>query len=110
IFVLQRRSQTSTILEDFDLPRMAPNCVERTFATGAPQALHLLNNKMIHGLAIAMAERIIQESGSDRDAQIRRAYELALGRPPDAAELELTVKTSAELREKWLARMPATES
>src|SRR5262249_6168346 len=30
VYVLQRRSQTSTILEDFDLPQMAPNCVERT--------------------------------------------------------------------------------
>jgi hypothetical protein len=103
VYVLQRRSQTSTLLEDFDLPQMAPNCVERTVATVAPQALHLLNNKMIHRWAGAMAERLIRETGSNRDAQIRRAYELALGRPPDAAELEVTTRSFREFREKWLA-------
>lgn len=101
IYVLQRRSQASSILEDFDLPQMAPNCVERTVATVAPQALHLLNNKMIHGWSIAMADRVMNEAGSDRDAQINRAYEIALGRRPDAAELELTAKSFDQLRDKW---------
>ncbi|MFN9973088.1 MAG: DUF1553 domain-containing protein, partial [Phycisphaerae bacterium] len=45
IYVLQRRSMASSLLEDFDLPQMAPNCVERTVATVAPQALHLMNNR-----------------------------------------------------------------
>jgi hypothetical protein len=109
IYVLQRRSQTATILEDFDLPQMSPNCVERTFATVAPQALHLMNNGAIHGWALAMAERIVRDCGPDRDAQIRRAYELALGRPPDATELEVTVKSFEELREKWLAEVKKAE-
>jgi hypothetical protein len=108
--VLQRRSQTSTILEDFDLPQMAPNCVERTVATVAPQALHLLNNKMVHSWAVAMAERIIRDFGPDRDAQIRGAYELALGRQPDAAEVEVTVKSFEELRERWLVEIQKAES
>ena len=103
IYVLQRRSQASSILEDFDLPQMAPNCVERTVATVAPQALHLLNNKMIHGWSIAMADRIIKDAGTDPEAQINRAYEIALGRLPDAAERELTVKSFGQLRAKWLA-------
>jgi hypothetical protein len=101
IYVLQRRTQSSTILEDFDLPQMAPNCVERTVATVAPQALHLLNNKMVHTWARGMAERIVQDFGSDRDAQIKGAYQLALGRQPDAVELEVTVKSFEELRNKW---------
>ena len=103
IYVLQRRSQASSILEDFDLPQMAPNCVERSVATVAPQALHLLNNKMIHGWAVAMADRITNEVGSLRDAQINRAYEIALGRQPDAAELQITTQSFDELRTKWQA-------
>jgi hypothetical protein len=110
IYVLQRRSQTSTILEDFDLPQMAPNCVERTVATVAPQALHLLNNRMVHGWAIAMAERLIQDFGPDRDAEIKGAYELTLGRSPDAAELEVTVKSFEELREKWRLEIQKAQS
>jgi hypothetical protein len=110
IYVLQRRSQTSTILEDFDLPQMSPNCVERTFATVAPQALHLMNNGAIHGWALAMADRIARDCGPDRDAQIRRAYKLALGRPPDATELDVIVKSFEELREKWLGEIEKAES
>jgi hypothetical protein len=103
VYVLQRRSQTSTLLEDFDLPQMSPNCVERTVATVAPQALHLLNNKMIHGWAAAMAERIVHEAGANCDLQVRRAYELALGRPPTTAELDVTLRSIGEFREKWAA-------
>lgn len=105
IYVLQRRTQSSTILEDFDLPQMAPNCVERTVATVAPQALHLLNNKMVHTWARGMAERIVQDFGSDRDAQIKGAYQLALGRQPDAVELEVTVKSFEDLRNKWQVQL-----
>jgi hypothetical protein len=104
IYVLQRRTQTSTILEDFDLPQMAPNCVERTVATVAPQALHLLNNKMIHGLASAMADRVIAEAGSSRQAQINRAFQLALGRSPTTEETELVDKSFDDLHGKWLAQ------
>ncbi|HEY0980988.1 PSD1 and planctomycete cytochrome C domain-containing protein [Schlesneria sp.] len=106
IYVLQRRSQSSTILEDFDLPQMAPNCVERTVATVAPQALHLLNNKMVHDWSRAMAERIIQDVGTDRTSQIQRAFALAVGRQPDAAELELVTQSFDELSAKWHATLP----
>lgn len=103
IYMLQRRSETSTLLEDFDLPQMAPNCTERTVATVAPQALHLLNNKMVHDWATAMAERIIREEGLNRDSQIRRAYQLALGRLPDKEEKEIVIRTMDELQQKWRA-------
>lgn len=110
IYVLQRRSQASSILEDFDLPQMAPNCVERSVATVAPQALHLLNNKMVHDWAAAMAERIVREVGTDRDAQIQRAFELAIGRRPDSDEKAIVSESFDELLAKWKATANATES
>jgi hypothetical protein len=109
IYVLQHRTQSSTFFDDFDLPQMAPNCIERTVATVAPQALHLLNNKTIHSWATAMADLIIQDIGTDRDSQVRRAYEMALGRQPDAVELETTVKSFEELREKWRGAIQKAE-
>ena len=109
IYVLQRRSQASTILEDFDLPQMAPNCGERSVATVAPQALHLLNNKMVHDWAEAMAVRILNEVGLDRDSQVKRAFELSLGRQPDAAEKEVVTQSFDELAAKWKASLPAVE-
>jgi hypothetical protein len=64
-----------------------------------------MNNAMIHHWALAMADRIVGECGPDRDAQIGRACALALGRPPDAAEFDVTVKSFEELREKWRAEL-----
>jgi len=109
IYVLQRRSQSTSILEDFDLPQMAPNCVERTVATVAPQALHLLNNKTVHTWAVAMAQRIMRDAGPDSDARIKLAYELAFGREPDAAELSVLLESFRELQEQWLAALQESE-
>ena len=109
IYVLHRRSQPTSILEDFDLPQMAPNCVERTVATVAPQALHLLNNKTVHTWAVAMAERIMRDVGPGSDAWIKLAYELALGREPDDAELKVTLESFGEFREQWLAALAESE-
>ena len=37
IYVRQRRTEIPTLLEDFDLPAMNPNCIERPMSTVAPQ-------------------------------------------------------------------------
>ena len=58
IFLLQRRTQISTLLQNFDLPRMNPNCIQRPISNVAPQALHLLNNKLIRELSDRFAERV----------------------------------------------------
>ena len=101
IYVLQRRTQTSTLLENFDLPSMSPNCVERTESIVAPQALHLLNNEMIHTLSLAFAERVLREVGTDVAEQIRRVYSLALQRPPSAEEEVEAKQLLAALTETW---------
>lgn len=110
IYVLQRRSMASSLLEDFDLPQMAPNCVERTVATVAPQALHLMNNRTVFSWATAMADRILQEVGPDPDRLIPRAYEVALGRRPDVSELEVTVASFTEIQEKWRSSLQQTKT
>ena len=61
-----------TILENFDLPQMIPNCVERPSATVASQALHLMNDSMILKLTGQFAERVQTEAGAEpgRDAAL----------------------------------------
>ncbi len=86
IYVAQRRTEVPTVLENFDLPPMSPNCVERNVSTVAPQALNLLNNEMIQQLAGFFAERVKKEAGSDPQKQIERAYWIALSRPPSEEE------------------------
>ena len=109
IYVLQRRTQRLTILDNFDLPQMNPNCTERNESVVAPQALHLLNNKRIHQLAGIFAARVLEEAGPEKEKQVRRAYLLAASRPPEKEELESALAGLEALEKKWLAQEKAGE-
>lgn len=88
IYVRQRRKEMPTFFETFDLPQMNPNCTSRVASTVVNQALHLLNNGMVHELSYAFAERVRQEAGVDRASQLNRAFELAFGRPASKEEFD----------------------
>lgn len=116
IFVQQRRTQIPTILENFDLPRMGPNCVARTESTVAHQALHLLNNKMVHELSQHFASQVAGKNDAkleDRQASLSQAlsriYLVALSRPPTDDELSLAVQAVEQLEATWRSKTPATE-
>ena len=64
IYVQQRRTEIPTVLDNFDLPPMSPNCSERTESTVSLQALYLLNNGLVHQLAESAAARIKNEAGT----------------------------------------------
>jgi len=89
IYVVQRRSQIPTLLENFDLPRMSPNCVQRRLANVAPQALQLLNDGFVNQLAHQTAERLSESELANSDAQITRLYMMAFCRKPDSDELRM---------------------
>jgi hypothetical protein len=78
-----------TMLETFDLPQMNPNCTSRVTSSVVSQSLHLLNNKRIYDLSDFFAQRVIQQSGTDRKQQISLAYMIALNRPPTPEETRL---------------------
>ena len=108
IYVEQRRKQIPTLLENFDLPQMNPNCMERRDSNVAPQALHLLNNVMVHKLAERFAERVQQQAGTDPAKQIEWVYLIALNRPPSSDEKELGLATLVELTDHWARHLAAT--
>jgi len=101
IYVLHRRKEMPTILENFDLPQMIPNCIERPDSTVSSQALHLMNNAMIRGLSDSFAERIKTEVGNDPYRQVERVYQIALNRMPTDEEKDLSHKTLIALKEEW---------
>jgi hypothetical protein len=101
VYVRQERKQMLTLLEDFDLPAMNPNCLQRRDSNTAPQALHLMNNGLIRTLAEQFAKRIQREVGDDPAKQVERAYLLALSRHPEPEEREVSLATLGELRELW---------
>jgi hypothetical protein len=89
IYVTQRRTQLPTLLENFDMPAMSPNCLERNVSIVAPQALNLLNNAMIQKLAQSLAERVRKEAGDDPQMQVDRLYWIAYGRSATEEEKRL---------------------
>lgn len=101
VYVQQRRKEIPSMLEAFDLPQMNPNCLERPKSIVATQALHLMNNRMIHELAESLARRIAIEAGSDPETQARHLYAAALSRPPNAEELQITLQTLHQLKLEW---------
>jgi len=101
VYIRQRRSQVPTILETFDLPQMIPNCVARPNSTVATQSLHLLNNGLVRELALAFAKQIQAAIPRDQNAQVQRAFELALSRHPSDDERRAALDTIVELTAAW---------
>jgi hypothetical protein len=91
IYVTQMRTVTAPILDLFDAPDNVTSCPKRNTTTVAPQALQLLNNKFVSGQSVILAERVRNEVGQDPSLQISRAFSLAYGRKPAAAELQASL-------------------
>ncbi len=99
IYVEQRRTEIPTILDNFDLPPMSPNCVERPESTVSLQALYLMNNGMVRQLADSLASRIRHQAGSDSQKQVESVYWIALSRPPSAEERKGSLDALGKLRQ-----------
>jgi Protein of unknown function (DUF1553)/Protein of unknown function (DUF1549) len=89
LYVFIRRNLRYPFFEAFDRPDTNASCPDRPVTTIAPQALSLLNSKIAQDAARALARRILAEAGPDKDARIRHAYRLTLGRAPDQDESRL---------------------
>jgi hypothetical protein len=85
VYVYVKRSFSFPLFTVFDAPDAALSCGRRQTTTVAPQSLALLNNGLIQRRAKAFAARLIREGGGPNQ-WIYRAWTLALGRLPSAAE------------------------
>lgn len=101
IYVRQRRTQIPTLLESFDYPQMGPNCLSRGESLVAPQALHLMNDKMVYDLAIHFASQIQTEAGTNPDAQIIQIYRKSFSRNPTTKERRIAVDIMKQMTKKW---------
>ena len=112
VYMFSQRSLLPPLMTTFDFVDTTLPCVQRPVSTVAPQALALLNNPFSHERSMALAERVTREvptgaeSKGSIDRQIRRAWQLALGRDP--SESEFTASKSH--LESQLARFRGTDS
>ncbi len=78
VYVLNRRTVRLPLLANFDQPDTMSSCPERPTSTHALQGLTMLNSDFMQEQAKAFAGRT--------RGDVTKAYELALGRGPSAAE------------------------
>lgn len=105
VYLMAKRNLRLPFMENFDQPDLLSSCGRRESSTHAPQALELMNGQLANDLALALAERLAHEAGGDRGRLVERAYLLAIGRAPNAAEraFSLTFLETQPLREFALA-------
>ena len=105
LYVTQRTQTPLTLLEAFDLPRMTPNCLERSTSTVSTQALQMLNGSDVWEHSRYMAGRIIDDVGIDSGEQVDAIFLRALSRKPSADEKQDSLEALDEFARMWPARL-----
>jgi len=106
IYVLQRRTQIPTLLENFDFPQMGPNCIQRSQSLVAPQSLHMMNNKLVHQLAGHFATQVLVDKQNSPTQLVVRVYQRAFSRSPNEDEQRVGETAIKELTQHWRSAHP----
>jgi hypothetical protein len=88
VYRLWARAGNNPMLASLDCPDPSVMSPRRVQTTTPLQALSLLNSPFMERCAAQFAERVRLETGDDVGAQVSRAFETALGRPPRSEESE----------------------
>jgi hypothetical protein len=93
LYLLSRRTAPHGFLMAFDAPAMDNGNMPQRFRSALPaQSLALMNNHAMLATASAFAQRVLEEGKGDRNATLRRAYQLAYSRDPRPEETALLGK------------------
>ena len=82
VYIFQRRSLPLPMMASFDAVPFSETCERRSVTTTPLQALSMLNGDLTNGEAQYLARRVETEAGPDRSAQVRRLFEIVVGRMP----------------------------
>ena len=80
------------ILNTFDQADTDSSCPVRFTTTVPTQTLTSLNSKFFNDQAALLAQRLVKEAGPTVDAQVKLGLRLAMGREPNAKEIDRGVK------------------
>jgi len=92
VYMFHKRVVQNPLMQAFDAPDAQASCGRRESTTVAPQALALLNDQLVRARAVDFAGRLRKEAGEQTEAQVRRAWMLALGREPSETEIDAAVE------------------
>jgi mono/diheme cytochrome c family protein len=106
VYLFHKRIVPYPLLQAFDAPDAQQCTGRRDVTTVTPQALALLNDPFVHGLAGDFADRLLHEIGDDPARWVERAYRLALARLPTEEEKTAGVEFLARQNRDRSARAP----
>jgi Protein of unknown function (DUF1553)/Protein of unknown function (DUF1549)/Planctomycete cytochrome C len=95
VYIMQRRQLQMPFLNVMDSPALNESCPVRAISTTAVQSLSLMNGELVTEEAKYFADRVSETAGPGVPERIRLAFQLALARPPEPAEVQ---KAQAFLR------------
>ena len=99
VYLMTQRIQRHPFLATFDGPDPAASTPARLTSTTPVQALFLLNDPLVHAQANHFADQIRASEDTDA-ARIRRAYDLAFGRPAEPDDVALAQEYLASVSDR----------
>ena len=96
IYAHRIRMEPVPVFGAFDFPDAGLPTPRRSRSTTAIQALNLFNSPFVLDQSTAFANRVQTEFGESPERQVHRAFRLALGRLPSAAEEAFVVNVIRE--------------
>ena len=109
VYLQQRRTDVVGLLEVFDAPSIVTNCTRRNATTIALQSLSLLNSDFVRARARTFASRLRRDAGDCAEDRVARAFLLAVGRPPNAAERQAALRFLADQPGRYPGRSDAVD-
>ncbi len=106
IYVQVRRSRPLGMLDTFDAPAMAPNCLSRNSSTVATQALMFMNSQFAVDYAGLIAQRVQTSAGADVNAQAKQAWALTYGREPTDEQIASSLAFLTEQAQHYAKNRP----
>ena len=91
VYAFKVRMEQDGIFGAFDCPDGSLVMPKRSVSTTPLQALNLFNSRFVLQQSETFAERLRKETGEDKAAQVKRAWQLAFNRLPDRAETKQAV-------------------
>ncbi len=101
MYITVRRGSVPAILSNFDFGDATTASEGRARTNVAPQALFVMNSRLVVERAGDFAKRLLEDTAlPDDKARIEKAYLMAFTRPPEAAEIDTALSYIASLAQK----------
>jgi Protein of unknown function (DUF1553) len=100
IYMPVRRGNIPVLFSTFDFGDATTASEGRSRTNVAPQALFLMNSKFVNERSRGFAARILEQPDLTDSGRVQIAYRMALGRDPDAKEIDSALTYVAGLQKR----------